>query len=172
MRCAPLLFFALAACTGSVVEGPDRTEGYAPIYATVSPASTIAIEPAKPTSRAGKIYAYGSYAFQVEQYKGIHVIAHARSKEARKIAFLNVPLCTEIAIKENHLYTNNVNDLVVFNVKNPAQPQLVNRVKDAFPHISQDFPPVSNTFFECVNPSKGVVVGWEQKILHQPKCRR
>jgi len=81
-------------------------------------------------------------------------------------------MATEIAIKSGHLYTNNVNDLVVFSLSNPAEPLLENRVKDAFPVIEQEYPPFNNTYFECPDPAKGIVVGWEQKELTNPQCRR
>jgi hypothetical protein len=171
-RLLPCLLILLSSC---VWEGGDLRSvnlGFAPVYAPRTTANTITTEPARPTAQPGKIYAYGTYAFQVDQYKGIHIIDNSNPKEARKIAFLSVPMATEIAIKSGHLYTNNLNDLVVFSLANVTQPQLVNRIKDAFPVISQEFPPFSNTYFECPDTAKGVVVGWEQKELSNPKCRR
>jgi LVIVD repeat len=170
-RFAPLLLLFMAGCI------PDNTtpgliRGYAPVYASANTIETIDIQTAKATASAGKIYAYGNYAFQVDQYQGIHIIADAQSAQAHKIAFLKVPLSTEIAIKNDYLYTNNLNDLVVFNINNPAQPQLVHRLKDAFPAISQDYPPFSNVYFECPDPSKGIVIRWEEKEIKNPECRR
>lgn len=170
IRILLILLLFLSACTGTDRD-LGQAMGYVPIYANVSN-SSIGLGAVQATTHAGKIYAYGSYAFQVDQYEGIHVIANANSAGAKKIAFLKVPMCTEIAIKDHHLYTNNVNDLVVFDLSNPANPQLVKRLDNAFPQLNQEHPPFSNVYFECPDPSKGVVVGWEEKIIKNPGCRR
>lgn len=166
-----VLLFCACEWSGADLQ-TGRSMGYVPVYAARDAVSNIANETVRATARPGKIYAYGAYLFQVEQYEGIHIVDNSNPKQAKKIAFLKVPMATEIAIKSGHLYTNNVNDLVVFNLANAAQPQLVNRIKDAFPVIDQTHPPFTNTYFECPDPSKGVVVAWEQKPMTNPKCRR
>ncbi|MDQ3682308.1 MAG: hypothetical protein M3352_04440 [Bacteroidota bacterium] len=172
-RFLPLLFIMLYSCDrfGSNSE-TGQLQGYAPIYASRQVVNTITTQSVRPTVRPGKIYAYGSYLFQVEQNEGIHIINNSNPQQASKIAFLKVPMATEIAIQSDHLYTNNLNDLVVFNLANIASPQLVNRIADAFPVIDQSYPPFTNTAFECADPSKGIVVAWERKMIDQPKCRR
>lgn len=62
--------------------------------------------------------------------------------------------------------------MVVFNLANIASPQLVHRIKDAFPVIDQTFPPFNNTSFECADSTKGIVIGWERKMITNPNCRR
>ncbi len=166
-----ILVFSMAACE-PVINEQGSTMAYVPIYATLQNASTISVEPVKPTVKAGKIYAYNQYLFQVEQFEGIHIIDNSNPQQAQKIAFIKIPMCSELAIKSGFLYTNNLNDLVVFNLNNIASPQLVNRVENAFPAITQEYPPFSNVYFECVDPSKGVVVGWKQQPVENPKCRR
>lgn len=161
----------LAGCITDPTITDDRF-GYVPIYADVKPNDAVGIESTKATVSPGKIYVYGSYAFQVDQYSGIHIISNAGSASAKKIAFLKVPLCTEISIKQNFLYTNKLNDLVVFDISNPAQPQLVKRLEDAFPLVNQEYPPFNNVYFECPDPSKGIVIGWKEASLNNARCRR
>jgi hypothetical protein len=151
---------------------PQNIPGYAPVYATQLAANTISIETSRATTNAGKIYAYGNYLFQVEQNQGIHIIDNSNPQQAKKIGFLEIPTCTELAIKSNFLYTNNLNDLVVFDLSNISSPQLVKRIANAFPAISQSYPPFPGVYFECPDPSKGIVIGWEEKLLTEPKCRR
>ena len=150
--------------TGSVM-------GYAPVY-TSAQSRTISYSPPEPTKNAGKIYAYNSYVFQVEHGKGIHVIDNSNPQLASKIAFINIAGCTELAIKSNYLYTNNINDLIVISLASITTPVVVNRQEDAFPAIDQTFPPFNNVSFECPDPSKGLVIAWEQKMIDNPKCRR
>jgi hypothetical protein len=172
-----IVFFILVALVGCTTrvdtnDTPNSILGYAPVYASVSSYQNVELQGSKPTVQAGKIYAYGNYIFQAEQNEGVHIIAEGQSKNAHKVGFLKVPFCSEIAVKGNYLYVNNLNDLLVFDISNVAAPQLIRRLPDAFPHINQQYPNVSGTFFECVDPSKGIVVRWEEKTLSNPKCRR
>jgi hypothetical protein len=167
------LIVGLVACDSRPQNQTEfQVRGYAPIYASVQSVNAISNDGVKPTEHPGKIYAYGNYLFQVEQNEGIHVIDNSDPRDPHKISFINIPACTEIAIKSNFLYTNNLNDLVVFDLSNINSPQQVNRIKDAFPQLRESYPPFSNVYFECVDPSKGVVVGWEEKTLQSPKCHR
>ncbi|MGZ5287276.1 MAG: hypothetical protein ACXWB9_08840 [Flavisolibacter sp.] len=166
-----ILVFSMAACEPVIIDQGSRM-AYVPVYASAQDANAISVEPVKPTVKAGKIYAYNQYLFQVEQFEGIHIIDNSNPQQAHKLAFIKIPLCSELAIKSGFLYTNNLNDLVVFNLSNISAPQLVNRVVNAFPAISQEYPPFDNVYFECVDPSKGFVVGWDQKPVENPKCRR
>jgi len=172
-RFFPFLIIPLFSCEPS--GSNDETfqmQGYAPVYASRQVTNTIVTEASRATVRPGKIYAYGNYIFQVEQNEGIHIINNINPQQAKKIAFLKVPMATEIAIKSDHLYTNNLNDLVVFDLANLSSPKLVSRIADAFPAIDQTFPPFTNTYFECADASKGIIVAWELKLLSKPGCRR
>lgn len=145
---------------------------YVPVYSTLSAVHQYAVEPQKPTVQAGKIYAYGNYIFQNDLYTGIHIIDN-RDQNAVKIAFLNIPLNTDIAIKGNYLYANNYTDLLVFDITDPAHPQFIKRVPDVFPPVDQDYPPFTNIYFQCPDKSKGIVIRWEQNdSIPLPNCRR
>ena len=169
-----LLSLLLNSCTNDndAVKNTNIINAFVPIYMQLTDVENIQTEPATATVKAGKIYAYGNYIFQNDQYKGFHIINNSNPANAQKVAFLKVPFSTEIAIKGSFLYCNNVSDLVVFNITNPTAPVLVKRVKNAFPLIDQTYPPVTNTYFECVDKNKGIIVGWEQKRIVTPNCRR
>ncbi|MDQ3847106.1 MAG: hypothetical protein M3342_24285 [Bacteroidota bacterium] len=171
-RFIPLLLILAVGCVPDAMNRTEQLMSFVPVYASKQVVSDIAVQAPKPTSAAGKIYAYGAYLFQVEQYEGIHIIDNTNPRQAKKIAFLKVPLCTEIAIRNNHLYTNNLNDLLVFNLDNTTAPQLVKRLGGVFPAVNQTYPPQSGVYFECVDPAKGIVVRWEQKRISNPACRR
>lgn len=166
-----LLLAGAFSCTREPRKTGNVT-AYVPVYMSEALAHNISVTPASAAKNPGKIYAYNAYLFQVEQGKGIHVIDNSVPQQANKIAFINVPGCSEIAIKSNYLYTNNVNDLVVISLANMAAPSVVSRHQNAFPQIDQKYPPLNNVYFECPDPSKGVVIGWEQKTIENPKCRR
>lgn len=175
MRC--LFFFILAVMLAScdpVVDTNQTGEinAWVPVYAQPAVLTDIATVAAQPTAKAGKIYAYGNYIFQNDQNKGIHIIDNSVPANPQKLAFLKIPFSTEIAIKGNYLYTNSVSDLLVFNLANPQQPSLVKRVSNAFPVVNQEYPPFERGYFECVDPSKGIVVDWQLKMVTNPQCRR
>ena len=144
---------------------------YVPIYATPDQLKPVAIEDPRPTEKAGKIYVYQQYILQNEQYEGIHIIDNSDPAEPVKKAFLVVPFNTEMAIRNNYLYANSVNDLVVINMSDLMHPQVVSTTKDVLPMINQTFPPQSG-FFVCPDPSKGIVVDWAMEMVDNPTCRR
>lgn len=161
----------LFSCTPENLDG--FSDVYVPVYALPADVTQISVEIAKPVTQAGKIYAFGNYIFQNDLNTGIHIIDATDKKLPKKVSFLKIPLCTELAVKGNFLYTNNYNDIVVFDISNPAQPQLVKRVSGVFPPVNQKYPPFSNIYFECPEEAKGIVVRWELKSMTTtPKCRR
>jgi hypothetical protein len=162
----------LFSCDPKPGDIPAPMETYVPVYSAPSEVQKISVEPEKPTVMAGKIYAYQNYIFQNDLYSGIHIIDNSNRDNPVKVAFLNLPLNTEIAIKGNYLYANNYTDLVVFDVTNPAGPQFVRRVAGVFPPTNQEYPPFTNVYFKCVDKSKGIVVRWEKQNIPIPNCRR
>ncbi|HVG40104.1 MAG TPA: hypothetical protein VM888_00735 [Chitinophagaceae bacterium] len=171
-RLIPLLALFISACTTDDAPPMGQTMAFVPIYTTLGVQKDIKVEGPKPTVASGKIYAFGSYLFQVDQRTGIHIIDNSIPAQARKIAFLKVPFCSELAVKQNYLYTNNVDDLVVFDLSTVSAPKLVKRLEKAFPLIDQTHPPETGVYFQCPDPALGVVTGWEQKMINTPSCRR
>lgn len=167
-----LLIISLSSCVSDVDVIPGETMAYVPVYARPSDLSSIDVEAARPVEEAGKIYAYGSYIFQNDVNKGVHIIDNSRPGNPIKVGFIKIPFSTELAVKGSYLYVNNVSDLVVLDLQNPAAPVLVKRIKNAFPVIDQAYPPFSNVYFVCADAAKGVVVAWELQSVKNPACRR
>lgn len=166
-----VLFFGMYACDPAPQPVKGDVVGWAPIYTQDPDVQRIASDTPHVTLHAGKIYAKDHFIFQNEVDKGIHVINIANPAAPEEIAFIKSAGSTELAIRGNYLYTNNLNDIVVVDISNPMQVKEVARLKNAFSTGSDLYPP-GHGYFECVDPSKGTVVGWEQKMLHQPTCYR
>lgn len=159
----------------SCVREPENlgtVQAYVPVYASAADVTKIAFEASKPTLNAGKIYAFNNYVYQNELNEGIHIIDRSNPTAPRKVGFLRIPFSTEIAIKGASLYSNNLSDLVVFDISDLGNPKLVKRMENVFPPVGQEYPPFSGVNFECVDPAKGVVVRWELKTVKNPACRR
>jgi hypothetical protein len=149
---------------------PDEIIGYAPIYQTDSEVEAIKSTDPQPIVLGGKIYTKGHYLYQVENGKGIHVLNIQNASNPVKVSFIQIPGAQELSIKGTMLYANNYNDLVVVNIENNMDVKLVNRVPEVF-HIINTTTPPENGYFECIDPARGPVVGWEKKMLYSPKCK-
>ena len=154
------------------IDTVSNSYGYVPIYSNKNDLEKISIVNSKTTITAGKIYAYNNYIFQNDIGIGIHIIDNTDKQNPHKIGFINIPYSSEMAIKNNFLYANNANDLVVFDISSSQNPVLINRVSNVFPAFTQHFPNEQGTYFECVDTTKGVVVGWKKQALTNPKCYR
>ncbi len=137
------------------------TTAYKPIYAAASVAKNISVTAPAKLDKVGKIYYKDNFIFINETNKGIHIINNANPRNPQKVAFLNINGCTDIVIKGNWLYANNLTDLVVLDVTVPQNATLKTRVENAFLNASQR-PPQRNASFICPDASKGSVVGWEE----------
>ena len=151
---------------------PTEIEGYAPIYISEANQNKISTTTAQDYDNPGKIYKYGNYTFQMDKGKGIHIINSSNPAMASKVKFINVPGCTDISIKDNMLYTNNFRDLVTLNISDINNVTVSNRNKNVFPATLDGAPPENGIYFECIDNSQGIVVGWEKKTLQNPKCYR
>jgi hypothetical protein len=147
-------------------------DAYAPIYASVAVSETIAQMPPQPIVEGGKIAKLGRYIFQVENNKGIHITDLNNPSLPVRKGFISIPMCQELTLKGNFLYTNNLSDLVVINLTDVNAITVSSRIKNAFPEISLPSPSQTNIYFECADLSKGAVIGWELKKIDNPTCKK
>lgn len=171
-----LFTLGIISCTSSSLrEIPDTVTGYKPVYATSDMGlKTVYTKPAQPTVKGGKIYVTGNLLFQVEQDSGIHVINIADRAHPLKLGFIQSAMCREVAVKNGYVYTNNLADLVVVDISDINNVQVKSRLENVFPDLILQSPPRLNngqlTYFECPDPAKGVIIGWQQVTVNQPKC--
>ncbi len=150
---------------------PEKIEGYAPVYGNLDDVQKIKSSGPAPIVNEGKIYIKGDMLYQIESGKGIHVINLKTPSNPEKSHFIEVTGAQEMAIKDNNLYTNNLNDLVVLDISNLNDVKVLDRVSGVF-HLFDPKEPPATGWYECVDASKGDVIGWELKTLNYPKCRK
>jgi hypothetical protein len=165
---APALLLVFSSC-GENSGYPASVDGWAPIYATDS-IREIESLPARSIEDGGKIYIKDQYFYQVENGQGIHVIDVSDPANPQKVKFIRCYGAQELSILDNYLYTNNVNDLVVIDIADINNAKLVGRKEGLLRMI--DLTPPGEGYFECPDNSKGTIIGWEQKLLQNPRCRR
>jgi len=114
--------------------------------------------------------------FQVEQDSGIHIINYADAHSPRKLGFIKSLLCKEVSVKNGFIYTNNLSDLVVIDISDPNNVHEVSRTAGVFPDLALQYPSKLNSwstiYFECPDPSKGLILDWKKQIIKNPKCWR
>ncbi|HEX6914047.1 MAG TPA: hypothetical protein VF145_02320 [Chitinophagaceae bacterium] len=171
-------FLILLGCISLLYSSPSRMPRptaamtcWVPVYAAPG-ARVISFQPPRAINSSGKIYTIGNYLFQVERDSGIHVIDYTNKTAPQKIGFIRSLYCTEMSIRNQHLFINNLDDLVVLNIANIYNPVEVGRVPHAFPMQAGPYPPGNGIFFECPDPSKGEVIGWKVETRDYPKCYR
>ncbi len=143
-------------------------EGVRPIYATESEVEVKSLA-SRNIENPGKIYVVNDYLLVVDELKGLHIFDNRNSENPINIGFIQIAGSTDLAIRDNILYANQASDLLAIDVTNPQNIKLVSRVKNVFPFASQ-YPAQNGTYFECPDPAKGLVVGWEPATLNNPEC--
>lgn len=158
----------LTACD-YVERPPAEIEGWKPLYGTTAEQQNIFSDAPRTMQDPGRIYIKDQYIYVNDLGKGIHVIQNGDPANPTKIAFWNIPACSDMAIKGHVLYANNGTDLVALDISNPTQISLLKRLEGVFP--VQNFPPMEG-YFECYDPTKGVVTAWVKATLKNPECYR
>ncbi len=169
----PFFFlFLLSGCFISV-EDPFYPKGdvlgYKPIYA---PEKDLNIEwqTARPIQNPGKIYVYNNLLLVNERFAGIHVINNINPANPQPVGFISIAGNVDMAIKNNILYADNQRDLVAIQLDNMQNMTVLKRFDDMLPEYNLFPEDQEMVFFECVDPEKGIVIGWEKTMINNPKC--
>jgi hypothetical protein len=144
-------------------------DAYVPVYNADPVLKQISYLPAKKTINGGKLYTYSFYVLQEEADSGLHLISYQDPAHPVKTGFLRIPGFRKAMVEGAYLYADNFNDLVVIPLNELPSLTHVGRVPGAW--TQKDFPPFRDVYFECVDPSKGTVIGWTKKKMDNPKCR-
>jgi hypothetical protein len=133
----------------------------APVYMSYEDLrSAVARATARPLVHPGKTYFKGNYLFVVESLEGIHVIDVSNPSNPQNTGFIEIPGCTDIAVREESLYADSFVDLVAIDISDIAQPKETKRIEDVLPYVTVS---PENPDYPCaeVVQEKGVVVDWE-----------
>ncbi len=111
----------------------------------------------------GKIYYKDQMIYLNEKYKGIHVIDNSNPASPEKIAFINIPGCIDIAIKNNNLLADNAIDLVSIDLSGGVPALKVSkRVRNVFPESTPpDLDYIPAVFNHSNRPENTIIVAWK-----------
>jgi hypothetical protein len=115
-----------------------------PVYQTLAQARTsIKAGNAIAIQAPGRICTYKNYIFLNENSKGVHVIDNTDPQRPEDIAFINIPGNTDISVKNDILYANEVyGDLVAFDIRDPRHITVKKFLASVF--YPYAYPPGSN----------------------------
>lgn len=147
----------------------EMVDGWKPVYSSDEGTSTIETKASEPLQNPGRIYVYEEFLMVNDQGKGIHIYNNVNPSSPYEVSFISIPGNMDFSVNADKIYADNVTDMVIIDIANPAQPEYTNRIENVFP--VQQFPDEFGPF-ECVDASKGSVIGWEKTKLQNPKCFR
>ncbi len=156
LLCSVILGFAgINSCTVTT-ETYYITE-YTPIYMSWDEMRKgVSVEGPRSLDNAGKIWVSGDMLFINEQAKGIHVIDNSDRSAPAALAFIAIPGNVDVAVKQNFLYADSFTDLLSFDISDPANPRLVQRVNNVFRY--QDY-----QHGVYLDSSRGVAADWKTR---------
>jgi len=106
---------------------------YEPVYITQEEFNApVEFGSARSMENTGTIFAYGQYIFVNEFQKGIHIIDNANPSSPQSLGFIDIIGNTHFSIKNDVLYANKLEDLVVLDISNIEQPHQVDRLDQVF----------------------------------------
>ena len=147
-----------------------EVEGFAPIYVSKEEAYDIRLVEGQPIENAGKLYLYGNLLLINEIGKGVHMIDNTNPASPVNIGFLKVPGSHDMVIKGDVVYVNNYQDLVALKIEG-QEVKVTERISDVM-NSGKAHPIETGFYFDCVDDSKGVVIGWKKTMLNNPNCYR
>lgn len=162
-----LLLLSLENC---YLDTPEKKEwGFKPVYSNELE-DIIALEPPRPLKHLGKIYSYEQYLLINEPQQGLHVIDNSDPRNPKQLSFLKLLGSNDIAIKNNIIYADQFRNMMIVKMEDVSSILDKRLVSNTFQnHTSYDVsPPGQDLYYECPNPSLGVVVNWTADSVDYP----
>jgi hypothetical protein len=159
----------------AIWQGCDKNErpafsgqGKKPVYVTLSALQQIGNQPPAPLVQSGTIFLQDSLLFILEDRKGIHVFDITDTLNTINLTFISIPAVTDFTVSGNRIYADSWTDLVVVDISDILQVVEISRLAGVIqPPL---YPPAYDGVFECIDESKGAVVGWTDTVLTNAAC--
>ncbi len=176
MKKSLLLLSSILVLFSSCLTDPhDEIEtvmGYAPLYWNPELGSNVSEAP-RTYDELTNFVVYKNLILMVEFGDGIHVVDNSNPSNPVDLTFLNVLGTVGLVVKDDFVIIATSNQLISINITD-----LNNATISSITTTSQEevsitiLPPDDLRDFECIDPSKGILTGWERKLLTNPKCWR
>jgi hypothetical protein len=147
----------MTSCTDKFTEEQNYNVPVYMNYETLR--SSVRSSAARALVQPGKIYFKDSYILIVEYLQGVHLIDISNPAQPQNKVFVEIPGCTDIAVKDRSLYVDSYVDLVVVDLSNPVSPKEIERIKGVLPYT---LPVTENTElpYAEIDEKQGIVIDW------------
>lgn len=153
--------------------GKDReVQGRKPVYIQYTP-ELISSGAPRSIFKLENVVVFKQYILVVEALQGIHVIDNDDPSNPQALAFWTVPGIRNFTIANNTLFVPIADKLLSIDIIDIENINLLS-IQDGFfeEFDGNEFPEDYVGSFECVDPSKGIVLSWEPALLFDPQCWR
>jgi hypothetical protein len=146
---APLIIFSVLL-TGCLQDEVLQTYTFfRPVYKTSEQArAEIRSYPAEDIRQPGKIYYKDGYVFLNDLHRGIHVIDIRNTAQPKRVSFIKIPGCVDMAVRNSILYADMFTDLVAIDISDPLNIRRTHIAEGAFPE----------NYYNGYLPPKGQVI--------------
>ena len=123
----------------------------------------VKMEDPRALTRPGKIYTYRNYLLVNEVQKGFHIIDNSDPRNPIQEKFLSIAGSNDVAIQNGYIYADQFENLIVVSLDSLLDIVGRNRILSAFENYGyyDAAPDEFDVYYECPDPSLGVVIGWE-----------
>jgi hypothetical protein len=163
------LLLTMAACVDPVSSSTqrDNESGYIPIYGS-DELRKITFLNAREIKSPGRIYIYGKYLLINENNQGIHVFDNADPMNPKPVGFINILGNYDMAVKDNVLYAGHLGNISAVEINSFIDLHVKGTL--ALDDWNFGLAPPAGFYFQCVEPEKGPVIGWEKSISKNLEC--
>jgi len=158
-----------------VIENPGKdreVQGMEPIYIEFD-VSNISSEEARAFFILENVVVFKEYILVVEKLQGVHVIDNNKPSNPTSMGFWKIPGIKNFTIDDEVLYVPLQDRLITIDITDINDIKVIN-VLDGFfqEYDNNEYPEDFSGSFECVDLSKGIVIGWKLTTLFDPNCWR
>lgn len=169
-RISIFIFISLFIVACNKKHDDFHVDGMKPTYISYDALLDFEQLPPQSVENAGQILLYHNYVFLGEINKGIHVIDMSDTLHPVNISFLKIPGNKDEVAQDDRLYADNGPHLLTLDISDIHHIILIERAMNVF-SPSEMYPLNYSGYFECVDQTKGWVMGWEEASLDNPKCK-
>ena len=150
-------------------DAPSSVNGMRPVYA-VADANEIYSDVVRRVENGIAVFEEGDRLYTVDADRGVHVVDNSDPLSPRQLVFIRILGVRTASVSDNFLYANNFTDFVTIDVSNLDNVVVVDRQAN-FYETPPASPPNFQGFFECYDEDQGPLLGWEQAVIINPRCR-
>jgi hypothetical protein len=123
--------------------------------------ASVKLETTRPIRKAGPTCLFKQALYVQERYEGVHIFDNSNPAAPVKKGFLRIPGNYHIAVLKGILVADNATDLLTFDLSNPFEPMLKERVRS----ILTQTPSAYGTRFQRIPSSDELIVGYKDSII-------